>query len=116
MTAPGTERLTTDRESFHMVELVKRTGISRKTIYRYLELSLLEPDGRIAQGMLFSDEHARIIRLIGVLKKIGYSIASIRFDIFPRYSQSELAAMSDFQTDELESKIATRFRLKRKPK
>ncbi|MCI0652545.1 MAG: MerR family transcriptional regulator [Planctomycetes bacterium] len=60
-------------------ELLKRAGISRQVLYRYLQLELVTPAKTTATGRhLFSESACKQIMLIQSLNDSGYTLRDIR--------------------------------------
>ena len=75
--------------------LEKKTGVSRTTIYFYIRQGLLPAPQRTATGRsLYSEDHVRLLRKIGELKRAGHSLADIK-----RTLEKELAESGESDVD-----------------
>jgi DNA-binding transcriptional MerR regulator len=66
-------------EVFTISALERETGVSRSTIHFYIREGLLpQPQKTAASRSLYGEDHVRLLRRIGVLKREGRSLAEIR--------------------------------------
>ncbi len=69
---------------YKTAEVLKVSGISRETLYRYITLGLIkEAESTPAGHRLFDKRIFRRLRLIAKLKTRGYTLRDIR-ELFPR--------------------------------
>jgi DNA-binding transcriptional MerR regulator len=65
-------------ETFGIAEVVKRTGISRRTIRYYVQIELLEPPEGRGKGAYYREYHIKHLMWIKELKENGFSISTIK--------------------------------------
>jgi DNA-binding transcriptional MerR regulator len=81
--------------------LVKRTGVSRTTIYFYVRQGLLPAPQTTATGRsLYDEDHVSLLRKIGELKREGHSLSQIKRAMEKdvartRESELDLAGLED---------------------
>ena len=81
-------------------ELAKRTGISKRTLYHYEQIELLEPTLVTPNGYRYYDEQAVLhLQKILLLKSIGYTLEQIKtlFDhpSHPKENESWVASLTE---------------------
>ena len=102
---------TIQRETvFGATGLSRRSGVSRATVYRYMnDYFFFEPAGKNPKGAFFTMEHVSIVEVIQRLNKVHrFRLAEIREQIIPEFSQAELAATNQLTDEKLAAVLRRR--------
>ncbi|MCP4499819.1 MAG: MerR family transcriptional regulator [Deltaproteobacteria bacterium] len=99
--------------NFHIGELAKRTGKSKRALRLYEEMGLLAPSSRSSGGFrLFDDDALEQVRWIGNLQELGLSLQDMQAvvenakkQVVPRDSMETVRSLLQERLDDIQAQI-----------